>query len=227
MDKRDLVLQLSMPTVSAPMYSTFEASNRSGERIVVAGNGLFIEITRVWGHFIRRIGDHSMQLPFGEIQEVTTLHVPPLPRHLLAAFNTHAQVNAHTEVGASIVWRVSTNAFRLVLSTPTRSTGDLLDYEIPPLEADEHLVVDLHSHSRHRAFFSPQDDKDDKFAVKFSYVVGNCNLAVPTMEMRLCLKGIFQQVPLSIPSPGSGDQFPSTPAARTRTLKGSSIENHS
>jgi PRTRC genetic system protein A len=55
-------------------------------------------------------------------------------------------------------------------------------------------VIDCHSHGTHPAFFSSTDDEDDRHETKFAFVVGNCASSVPSMAMRLCAKGIFEDV---------------------------------
>jgi PRTRC genetic system protein A len=69
-----------------------------------------------------------------------------------------------------------------------------LHYERPELGPDEVLVVDCHSHGRHPACFSTTDNEDDKHDIKFALVVGNCSSPVPSFAMRLCAKGIFEEV---------------------------------
>ncbi len=54
--------------------------------------------------------------------------------------------------------------------------------------------MDLHSHGRLPAFFSATDNADDRFDVKFALVVGNCGAATPSMVLRLCAKGILEDV---------------------------------
>lgn len=194
MDKRDIALQRSCPTSVVPLFSEFAVSEHIGSRILMASNGVFLEVTRQWGYFRRKVGDLGVTVPYGEIQDVTKLSIPSLPRQLLLDFNQLAIKNANVEIGASIVWNEKTNAYRLLQSTSLASSSDLLHYKMADLEAGDHLIIDCHSHSHHPAFFSGEDDLDDKNCVKFSYVVGNCNLNQVSVAMRLCINGIFEKI---------------------------------
>jgi PRTRC genetic system protein A len=192
MDKRDIALQLSCPVLPVPIFSEFVQASRYGERILVASNGVFIEVTRKWGRFIRRIGDVAVTVPYGEIQPSTSFTLPSLPRELLQEFNQLAKKNCNVEIGASIVWNEISNTFRLLPAQSLEATSDRLKYQLAQFEDGEHLVVDCHSHGAHKAFFSSEDDFDDRDMVKFSYVVGNCDREQVSTSLRLCVKGIFE-----------------------------------
>lgn len=194
MDKRDIALQLSCPTITVPRFSEFVFSDICGDRVLVASNGVFIEITRKWGHFIRNIGEMGVTVPFGVMKERTVLLAPRLPRDLLKAFNMLARENSAIEIGASIVWNEQSNAYRLLQSEALVANRNFLSYKLPTLFDGDHLVIDCHSHSLDRAFFSGIDDEDDRHMVKFSYVVGNCHQEIQTIKMRFCLKGIFENI---------------------------------
>jgi PRTRC genetic system protein A len=167
----------------------------AGERVLVGSNGTFLEVRRAWGYFIRLIGEVTMSLPFGSVEEVSLLLVPKVPRALFEEFVQLAKAAPDQEVGASIVWNERDRSFRLLPSTALHSTHSKLDYRIPDLNDGEHIVVDCHSHSYHGAGFSPTDDKDDAHSVKFAFVVGHCHLPTPSFALRLCVRGHFQGIP--------------------------------
>jgi PRTRC genetic system protein A len=195
MDRRDIALQRSMPTVAVPKFTAeWEKTEKAGERILVAANGIFLEVTRKWGYFVRRIGSVNSVIPYGKMEEVTQLLAPKLPRQLLQQFNYYAQQAADQEIGACILWNEHTNQYRLKRAISLAANTISLKYQYPDFEDGDHLIIDCHSHSIHPAFFSAVDDEDDKYAVKFSYVVGNCSLAIPTTAMRLCIKGKFDLI---------------------------------
>lgn len=195
MDKRDIALQLSCPTISMPRFSTFEALASNGERVVVAANGLFLEVRRAWGYFVRQIGAVGATVPFGEMHESTNYTTAKLPRALLNEFIQWAQKDKHVEIGANIVWNELSGQFRLIRSEPLDAGAGHLHYRIPTLETGDHIVIDCHSHSSYKAFFSGTDNEDDAHAVKLAFVVGNCNRETPSTAMRLCVRGIFQNLP--------------------------------
>jgi PRTRC genetic system protein A len=64
-------------------------------------------------------------------------------------------------------------------------------YMRPVLDEDEHLVVDIHSHGRLAAFFSSEDDRDDRGEFKIAGVVGNCDRERCSTTFRLCANGLL------------------------------------
>lgn len=87
-------------------------------------------------------------------------------------------------------------------------------YTRPVLGDDEHLVVDLHSHGHLSAFFSTEDDRDDRGEFKIAGVLGNCDRGQCSTAFRLCANGLF--LPLAFDSTGltgyigGCDGYPST-----------------
>lgn len=199
MDKRDIALQRSCPSVCIPRFGQLDRPDASGERVLIGSNGIFLEVSRKWGYFIRKVAslEQPVVLPYGEGRMFTDMAIPKLPRDLLVEFNEHARANNSVEVGASVIWNEHIQAFRLALSESVESGPGHLTYKLPDLGEGEHVLIDCHSHGRFPAFFSPTDNADDKHAVKFSYVVGNCERTEQTAMLRLCLKGMYEQVPIS------------------------------
>lgn len=198
MDKRDLAIQKTIPIQGVPFFGQYEGSNRVGDRVLMAGNGIFLEVTRKWGVFIRKISSEpTIKLPYGTMQEQSHLNLPELPNALLKEFNRHAATNCDVEVGASVIWNEHHNKYRLAHSKSLRATGSFLHQELPALEPGDHLIIDCHSHAHHPAYFSPIDNESDANCIKFSYVVGNCNLAHQTHAFRLCVRGVFESLDAS------------------------------
>lgn len=198
MDKRDTALQLSCPTVMVPRFSPLEAAEHSGERFLMAANGVFLEITRKWARFVRKVGEFSasVPVPYGTYEETTEWRADALPKELLTEFNISARQSPEVEIGAAIVWNEHDRQYRLLSVESLQASGSHLHYRPPALGDGDHLIVDCHSHGKHPAFFSGTDNQDDQWAVKIAYVVGNCGLATQTTKTRLCLKGMFENVNL-------------------------------
>ena len=196
MNMRDEVLQRSMPSVMAPKFEALVPLEAFGERLLVATNGVFLEVSRPWISLVRKIANYDVQtaVPYGVVEETTTLRCPGLPADLVQAFVAMARHALPNETAGWIVWNVATRTFRLVAARLIVHTPDFLSYEPPRLERDEVLVMDCHSHAVDRAFFSPTDNKDDRWDVKFALVVGNCDLPVPSLALRLCAKGLIDEV---------------------------------
>lgn len=194
MDKRDLALQTTVPTVMVPLYGELEPPTKTGERILMASNGVFVEINRVWGYFIREVGPRlAVPVPYGKCTPVTQWKIPGIPINLLAQFRQLACASPDTEIGASIIWNEA-EGYRLTPSVSLAANGSHLRYQLPAMESGDHLIIDCHSHARWPAFFSGEDDADDMNSVKLAYVVGHCNQSKQSYAMRLCLKRIFENV---------------------------------
>jgi PRTRC genetic system protein A len=195
MDARDLALQASCPVVSAPRFSDLVALDHNGERLVLASNGIFLEICRPWARSITQVGPAlSMTVPFGNVKEVFEYKAGQLPRPLLEEFVAWASQEHHVEIGAVITWNESTGEYALLRTKTNHATSGSLNYELPALAPGVHVVVDCHSHSFNAAYFSRIDDTDDQHSFKISFVVGNCDTAKPSTVARLCLRGKFKQL---------------------------------
>ena len=195
MDKRDQALQLSCPVTSMPMYCSLPPLDNCGERLIVGRNGTFLEILRPWARIVSQVGPAlSNTVPFGRVEEVIEYTAGKLPRSLLVQFSAWARQQHEVEIGAVITWNEMSGEYLLRRSKSNHATSGSLDYELPQLAGGEHIVVDCHSHSHHRAYFSQVDDQDDCNDVKFAFVVGNCNTNNLTTSARLCVRGVFKKL---------------------------------
>ncbi|EDT42974.1 PRTRC system protein A [Burkholderia ambifaria] len=194
MNPLDTVLQQSFPSVMVPSREAVVPMARSGERLLIASDGVYLEISRPWVHVVRRIAQYAVStaVPYGNVEETTELLCGQIPVTLVAEFHAMARAALPNEVGAWIVWNSVTGEFRIVaLPSLSHGPGHLV-YERPRLADDEWLVVDCHSHGTGQAFFSRTDNQDDKHDVKFALVLGHCD-RTPSVALRLCAKGIFEK----------------------------------
>lgn len=201
MNPVDLILQRSFPSVMVPAREPLVAMSGPGERLLVAADGVYLEIMRAWVHIIRRIARYEVDtaIPYGAVEQKTQLLCGPVPPALVGEFLQMARRSLPNEVGAWIVWNALTREFRLA-ALPALSHGPQhLDYDRPALRDGESLVVDCHSHGAGKAFFSSTDDEDDCRDVKFALVLGHCDRE-PSTALRLCAKGIFEKI-ATIPEP--------------------------
>jgi len=195
LDKRDIALQLSCPVTSAPKFSDLAPLDRSGERIVLASNGSFLEVNRPWVRVITKVGPALIAtVPFGEMKELVQYKAGKVPRALLEQFIEWSQRESHVEIGGIITWDENTGEYALLRSKSNHATSGHLAYELPPLAQGVHVIVDCHSHSHNPAFFSDEDDEDDINALKFAFVVGHCDTNKPTTAARLCVRGVFKKL---------------------------------
>jgi PRTRC genetic system protein A len=194
MNSLDTALQKSFPSVMVPRSEAVEPMTTSGERLLIAANGIWLEVLRPWIRLVRRISRYDVitAIPYGDVVESAELLCGAIPAEHVAAFYRMAQAALPNEAGAWIVWNRHTGQFRTT-SLPSLSHGPgHLRYERPVLEDGESVVVDCHSHGAGSAFFSRTDNDDDRHDVKFALVLGNCNRS-PSMAFRLCVKGIFEK----------------------------------
>lgn len=191
----DMTLQRSFPTVMVPRNEAVAEMQAAGERLLVAEDGVFIEIRRPWLSLVRKVAEFSVRtaIPYGRVTPKTRLLCETIPAGLVGAFAEMARKAHPKETGAWIVWSPSTQAFRLAPVGIVTHTGGSLKYQPPALSGDEVLVVDCHSHGKHPAYFSSTDNDDDRHDVKMALVIGNCDRPNPSIALRLCAKGIFEE----------------------------------
>jgi PRTRC genetic system protein A len=195
MNPVDTVLQTSFPTVMVPSREPLAKMVRPGERLLVATDGVYLEVLRPWLRVVRRIAvwNVSTAVPYGTMEEAAELLCPPVPPSLLESFRLQAGRACPDETGAWIVWNAITGLFRLVeLEATSRGPGHLV-YVRPELRDGEHCVVDCHSHGTGEAFFSRTDNDDDRHDVKFAFVLGYCDREATSTALRLCIKGRFEK----------------------------------
>ncbi|MGF6988412.1 PRTRC genetic system protein A [Paraburkholderia atlantica] len=191
----DMTLQRSFPTVMVPRNETVAEMLTAGERLLIAENGVFLEVRRPWLSLVRQVAEFNVRtaIPYGRVTPSTRLLCETIPADLVGAFAEMARKAHPLETGAWIVWSPSTQAFRLAPVGIVTHTAGSLKYQPPTLAGDEVLVMDCHSHGRHPAYFSSTDNDDDRHDVKMALVIGNCDRSTPSIAVRLCAKGIFEE----------------------------------
>jgi PRTRC genetic system protein A len=198
MDMRDRALQMSCPMVAAPRFGARHTLRENGQRLLVANNGIFMEVRRAWLHCIRRVGTWKvgMNTPFGKVDECLTLTFGKIRTDLLANFVRHGRAALPCETAGAIVFDDVTGYTELVMHGVMRANGAGVDYVIGNLDKHKHIVVDLHTHAVLPAFFSKDDDWDDRGGVKLAGVFGNLDSEKPTCAFRLCMNGVFENLPV-------------------------------
>lgn len=196
LDPRDQVLQSLTPTVMVPRFGAVEPLTQSGHRFLMAGNGLWLEVIRPWLQArVQLQRPTSVAMPYGMVEPMLDLRLPGLPLDLLRQVSDQARRCSPVEAAAWIVWSESSGRFALRELPVLHASAGHVHFERPALAPDEHLVLDLHSHGCGRAYFSSQDNRDDRGEIKISGVIGDCHQEQLSTEFRLCLLGQF--IPLS------------------------------
>lgn len=200
---KDRMLLAQMPLVAVPTETQVERLDKNGQRLLMAGNGIFIELRRDWLYAIRQCGGlhPDLQTPFGAVQEVTELAGKRIPRSLIDAFVEQAKLASPKEVGAIITYDLVLRRWALRMNRSLSASAAALNYEIPDLASNECRVVDIHSHGEGPAFVSSKDRRDTRGATAVVMVTGKVSEPKAEIVAYLYLQGM----PVAIPWSDSGD----------------------
>lgn len=190
MSEADLITQMMFPTVIAPREGELEPAEKSGTRYVAATDGLWREVTLPWIRVLHKIAPSVVTLPYGRVDEAVVLELSAVPKVLRQQFFRDAVAAMPKEMAAAMIWNAATGDWRYEMRKPRfEARDDHIDYWEVELEADEYLVLDLHSHGTFEAFFSKEDNDDDAGSMKFSGVLGSLSDDEPSSVMRLSMLG--------------------------------------
>jgi len=185
----DEAILTTFPLLPVPASGEPSAATDRGTRYLVARDGLWREINLPWIRLVHHVGPCVVQLPYGQTEPVIEFKCGPVPLDLIRSFGDEARARAPLEVAAALIWNEVSGDWRLGWRNAREASASHLVYDEVKLEDGEHLVVDVHSHGYHHAFFSQEDDRDDYGSMKVSLVVGSCNQPTRTSRMRLCMAG--------------------------------------
>lgn len=207
LDVRDIALQQSCPVIAAPKFGPLPPME-NGQRIVVARNGVFVQVKRAWLDCLERIGEinRCLPLPYGDIAPSVRFSFGVIPVKLLHDFVTAGRTALPNEIAGGLIYSERTATLRLELYEPIDSSPDRIDYRMPTLMHDEILCVDLHTHGKGRAFFSPTDNEDDR-SVKVAGVFGNLDREQPSAAFRLVVNGLYKRLPHPWESTSDGVEY--------------------
>lgn len=195
MDVRDVALQAACPVVIAPRFGPLPDMN-TGQRLVVAANGLFVQVKLDWLDCIRCLTPHGvgLPLPYGAVEERLRFSFGVLPIRLIERFVEAGRQALPNEAAGALIYSRMSGGLRLALCEPVRCSPVRIDYRVPPMAADESVAVDLHTHGRAAAFWSDDDDRDDR-GIKVAGVFGRLHEARPDACFRLVINGLYRPLP--------------------------------
>jgi PRTRC genetic system protein A len=200
MDSRDVALQSVMPTVMVPRYSQLEELDTPGNRILMASNGIWLEVCRAWLYVRTQLKTSlNLSVPYGEVSAALQFEFGKLPKAMVAQFIEQARIRCPNECAAWVVWNQQTGEWKLMMLEETSVGPGHVNVNLPTLEENEHMVMDLHSHGLTEAFFSRTDNQDDRGATKIAGVIGNLDKPEATASFRLCANGVFVPLPFDNP----------------------------
>ncbi|MEJ8838148.1 PRTRC system protein A [Ramlibacter sp. AN1133] len=188
----DEALLRAFPLLAVPASGAQAPAAEYGTRYLAGRHGVSREITLPWVRICRLIAPSALPLPYGVVADAVEFRCGPIPLDVIQQFVAHAKEEQPLEVAGAFLWNERHDSWRYARRTLRSVSAAHLQYqELRPADG-EHLVVDAHSHGRHAAFFSAQDDADDAGAMKISLVLGNLDQQRPTSKMRLCMAGLVQ-----------------------------------
>ena len=157
---------------------------------VLAGNGLFVYAEHRLFSAVTPVSEVAVRgLP--TLKAGVTLKVPKLPRSLLDTIIDNART-VRTESGQLLeaLYRVRVENGRYSLSMPDQvATPTSVQTEV---KKSVSCLLEIHSHGKMPAFFSPQDDKDEQGLGLFG-VAGKLE-GDPTVIFRVSVYGYFMGV---------------------------------
>ena len=194
-DPRDAALQSACPAVPVPRFGAMPPA-LPGQRVLLARNGTFLEVTRSWLRCVFKLGGLPAKppLPYGDMQELLSFAFGVIPLRLLDEFIAHGRRALPNETAGALLFSKTRGNLRLVMHEALQSGPAAIRYRIDRMEADEELAIDLHTHGFLGACWSATDDADDQ-GVKVCGVFGNLDRVRPTAAFRLAVNGHFLKLP--------------------------------
>ncbi|MBF4991038.1 PRTRC system protein A [Methylophilus sp. QUAN] len=194
MNNLDTMIQNLTPTVMVPKHEPLQYLSDYGHRFLMASNGVWMESKAPWGHVVfpvRIIPEVSF--PYGSTKPIMEINTPngKIPVDLIRLFVEKAKETPDTEVAAWVIYDSRFQTMRLEMLKFSFASDQKIDYVCPSLSDDESVLMDIHSHATGPAFFSPEDDKDDKGAFRIAVVIGNLDKPDVSVVSRLCMYGMF------------------------------------
>lgn len=189
----DAMLQRVCPTIMAPRFEPFAPLATDGHRFVNSDAGLYLEVRRPWLSLLLPIADSAIPLPYGPVSPRVEFDFGlglDLAQHV-ARFIVEARSHQPDEHAAWLSYDRDAKALCYELVEAIERNGGHIRYARPTrLPGSRTLAVDLHSHGRHTAFFSAEDDRDGLDDVKLEIVVGKLDVATPSFACRLSALGL-------------------------------------
>ena len=198
MNNLDVMIQNLTPTVMVPRYELLLPLSDNGHRFLMAADGLWMEAKAPWGHAVMPISlINNVSFPYGPLKgemEFDTVN-KKVPTDMIRLFWDQAKKTPDIERAAWVIYDSRFKTLRLQMLESNHATGSDIEYICPDLKDHESVLMDIHSHAMHSAFFSPEDDGDDKGAFRIAVVLGNLDKAEVTVVARLCMYGMFYDLP--------------------------------
>lgn len=190
----DQVVQQELPTMMVPRFGSFEPLAQQGQRLLMAKDGMWLEVRLSWLYArlpYRLLGSHLPPLPYGTLTRAIEWTASVIPVGCFNRFIETCRANPGIEQAALVLFDSARMDWRYVEPEIIYGNSVAIQYRYPPMSDTESVALDMHSHARAAAGFSDTDDHDDQSAYKLSLVVGHCHEKQVSVAARLCLRGLF------------------------------------
>jgi PRTRC genetic system protein A len=184
LSSRDHAIQSATPLLMQPHDGQLEPVRQGSKRLVATASGMQIHArTRALDIALTVSG---VPMPYGPANDHLHLCQGRIPVNLMREFVQAARTARTQEVAAAIVHRA--DRYALVWPPIYSSSDGHVRYDDSAIDDDD-LVIDLHSHGTHKAYFSATDDASDmsRRGPYVAVVVGQCDTPTPVYAARLVL----------------------------------------
>lgn len=196
----DAILQQQYPLHIVGVHTPFDPLTEPGSRLLLTCDGLLLEACNGVFHSVQMLAelDSAIRLPYGHVPcAITTLDAA-------AAHALGDLVHEFTQTARRVL---PLESIMLVVKAPEQplrciypnrgATAIRVNYDLTDVKPGESIILDIHSHGVSSAFFSPEDNADDRAFrgdLKSCYVVGNLDQPQLTYTHRWVSRGhIFAQ----------------------------------
>lgn len=172
-DVRDQAIEQVTPTVVAPTFGEFQPVDVDRYRYVHAANGMFLE-GRSRGLYARLRLTPALGGPYGSVEPAVHLVGGPVPGSIRDDIKRRAREACPNEWAGLVVYDHESRVYRLIEPDVKSRSDSHITYTNLQEDPRFTLVVDVHSHERGSADFSPTDDASDTDGIYIAVVLGRC-----------------------------------------------------
>ena len=193
------------------LYETVEEAQKSDKTIsyVPSENGRLYEIrSNGVGTFIAETSKAN------SFRKVRAGFIPALPKipfsvlsEILAFFKSYITTEQITEALAYIFWSKAEERYFVHIPKQEVAKASVITNELPLDDERFTLVMEIHSHNTMPAYFSGDDDKDER-ATGLYAVVGHFDKVFPDILVRISVGGKFVEIPIEDVFDGFSGDFP-------------------
>lgn len=208
----DIACLTATPTLMAPRFGVLPEIEVGRQRFIIASDGVYIEARTPTIHARMLVSEANHPFPYGKVIQTIKLAGGAIPFDVIDSARYMAVANSPNEWGGSICWTPE-RGYWLEQPEILVQTGEALSYRNTVDE--NHLVVDVHSHGLHGAFFSGTDNTDDiqRGGVYLAAVIGSCDsenaesVSTMSLALRMVINGHLLNLFGAVPWEKVGDSI--------------------